>query len=124
MLKASRQHVRHRLEAPVRVPGCAFRLARRILDSPQVIEKFVRAYNKSVDWANQNAGSDEWLKIVSAYTRLAPEQLKGLNLPPYEKTVDPAGIDLVVEQMRKHKMIEGPFDSKALLYKTATQVVR
>ena len=95
-----------------------------IQKNPQVIEKFVRAYNKAVDWANQNAGSEEWLKIVSAYTRLAPEQLKGLNLPPYDKTVDPAGIDLVVDQMRKHKMIEGPFDSKALLYKTATQVVR
>jgi hypothetical protein len=26
---------------------------------------------------------------------------------------------MVVEQMRKNKMIEGPFESKALLYRTA-----
>ncbi|MBM3367903.1 MAG: hypothetical protein FJY43_06435 [Betaproteobacteria bacterium] len=95
-----------------------------IQKNPQVIERFVRAYNKGVDWANQNVGSEEWLKIVAAYTRLAPEQFKGLNLPPFEKTVDPAGIDQVVDQMRKHKLLEGAFDSKALLYKTATQVVR
>jgi hypothetical protein len=52
---------------------------------------------------------------------LAPEQIRSLSLPPYEKTVDPASIDMVVEQMRKNKMIEGPFDSKALLYRTAVK---
>jgi NitT/TauT family transport system substrate-binding protein len=90
-----------------------------IAQNPQVIEKWVRAYNKSVDWCNANAGGEEWLKIVSGYTRLPPELLKTLSLPPYDKTVDTAAVDLVVEQMRKHKLIEGPFDSKALFYKTA-----
>lgn len=89
--------------------------------NPQVIEKWVRAYNKSVDWCNANVGSEEWLKIVSGYTRLPPELLKTLSLPPYEKTVDLAGVDQVVEQMRKHKMIEGPFDTKALFHKTAVK---
>lgn len=92
-----------------------------IAQNPAVIERFVRAYNKAVDWTNQNTGSEEWVKIISAYTRLAPEQIKSLALPPYEKTVDPAGIDLVVALMRKHAMLEGSFDSKALLYRTATQ---
>lgn len=90
-----------------------------IKQNPQVIEKWVRAYNKAVDWCNANVGSEEWLKIVSAYTKLPPELVKTLSLPPYEKTVDPAAVDLVVEQMRKHKMIEGPFDAKALFHKTA-----
>jgi NitT/TauT family transport system substrate-binding protein len=90
-----------------------------IAQNPQVIEKWVRAYNKAVDWCNANAGGEEWLKIVSGYTRLPPELLKTLSLPPYDKTVDTAAVDLVVEQMRKHKLIEGPFDSKALFYKTA-----
>jgi NitT/TauT family transport system substrate-binding protein len=90
-----------------------------ISQNPGVIDRWVRAYNKSVDWTNQNQGSEEWTKIIAAYTRLAPEQIRSLSLPPYEKTVDPASIDIVVEQMRKNKMIEGPFDSKALLYRTA-----
>jgi NitT/TauT family transport system substrate-binding protein len=90
-----------------------------ISQNPGVIDRWVRAYNKSVDWTNQNQGSEEWTKIIAAYTRLAPEQIRSLSLPPYEKTVDPASIDMVVEQMRKNKMIEGPFESKALLYRTA-----
>ena len=90
--------------------------------NPGVAERFVRGYNKGVDWINQNKGSDEWLKIISGYTRMKPELLKDLNLPLFEKTVDPARVDLIVELMRKHKMIEGAFDSKALFYTTATQV--
>jgi len=92
-----------------------------ITQNPGVIDRWVRAYNKSVDWTNQNQGSEEWTKIIAAYTRLAPEQIRSLSLPPYEKTVDAASIDIVVEQMRKNKMIEGPFDSKALLYRTAVK---
>lgn len=90
--------------------------------NPGVAERFVRGYNKGVDWINQNKGSEEWLKIISGYTRMKPELLKDLNLPLFEKTVDPAGVDKVVELMRKHKMIEGPFDAKAMFYTTATQV--
>ncbi|TFY97440.1 ABC transporter substrate-binding protein [Ramlibacter rhizophilus] len=92
--------------------------------NPVVIEKFVRAYNKGVDWANANKGSEEWSKIISEYTKLPPEKIKTLNLPPFEKTVDPAGVDAVVDLMRKNNMLEGAFDSKALLYRTATQPPR
>ncbi len=95
-----------------------------IAQNPQVIEKFVRAHQKGVDWANQNVGSDEWLKIVSAYTRLSPDTLKALKLPPYNKTVDVPGIDAVVDQMRKHGLLEGSLDTKALMYRTATTVIR
>lgn len=90
-----------------------------IAQNPQVIEKWVRAYGKSADWCNQNVGSEEFLKIVSAYTRMPPEVIKGLNVPVYEKTVDLAAVDQVIEQMRKHKLIEGPFDAKSMFNKTA-----
>jgi NitT/TauT family transport system substrate-binding protein len=92
-----------------------------IQQNPQVIEKFVRAYGKAVDWSNQNAGSEEFLKIVSGYTRLPPEAIKSLALPPYPKTVNLAAVDQVVEQMRRHKLIEGAFDSKALFNRSAVE---
>lgn len=92
--------------------------------NPGVIDRFVRGYNKGVDWVNQNKGSDEWLGIVSGYTKMKPDLLKDLNLPLYEKTVDPAEIDKVVELMGKHKLIEGSFDSKALLHETVTQAFK
>jgi NitT/TauT family transport system substrate-binding protein len=95
-----------------------------IQKNPGVIERFTRAYNKGADWINQNQGSEEWLKIVSGYTRMPPEALKGLALPSFEKTVDVAAVGPVVELMRKHGMLEGAFDIKALFYKTSTQVVK
>ena len=92
--------------------------------NPGVIEKFTRAYNKGVDWINANKGSEEWLKIISDYTRMKPEQLKGLNLPPYEKTLDAPGIDKMTDLMVKHKMIDAKPDAKALLYRTVVQAPR
>jgi NitT/TauT family transport system substrate-binding protein len=90
-----------------------------IAANPGVIEKFNRAYNKGVDWINQNKGSDEWNKIVAGYTRLKPEQLKGLTIPAYLKTVDPKRMDTVVALMKKNGLVEGTVDTKGLLYKTA-----
>jgi hypothetical protein len=51
---------------------------------------------------------------------MKPEQIKDLSLPPYEKTLDPAGIDKMTDLMVKHKMIDSRPDSKAILYRTVT----
>lgn len=88
-----------------------------IKQNPQIIEKFVRAYHKGIDWTNANMKSDEFARIVSAYTRMTPEQISKLTLPPYEKTVDPAAVDVVIDLMRRNGMIDGPFDTKSLLYR-------
>lgn len=107
------------------IPVAMYAANKSFIDqNPQVIEKFVRAHQKGMDWANQNSGSDEWLKILSGYTRLSPESLKALKLPPYSKTVDVPGIDAVADQMRKHGLLEGNLDTKALMYRTATTVLR
>jgi NitT/TauT family transport system substrate-binding protein len=108
-----------------RIPVGMYAATKAFIDqNPAVIEKFTRAYNKGVDWTNANKTTEEWMKIVSGYTKLPLEKVKGLTVPPYEKTVDPAGVDAVVNLMRRNALTEGPFDAKALLYRTATQVVR
>ncbi|TFZ02601.1 hypothetical protein EZ313_15185 [Ramlibacter henchirensis] len=94
-----------------------------IEQNPAVIEKFVRAYNKGVDWANANKSSDEWVRIVAGYTKMEPEKVKGLKLPPFEKTVDAAAVEKVVGVMRKNALLDGPFDAKSVLYRTATSPV-
>jgi NitT/TauT family transport system substrate-binding protein len=104
-----------------RIPVSQYAASKSFMQAnPGVIERWVRGYNKGVDWINQNKGSEEWLKLISGYTRIPVDQLRGLALPVYEKTVDPAAIDQVVDLMRKHGMMEGGFDTKALLYKTAS----
>lgn len=91
-----------------------------IAQNPQVIDRFVRAHQRAVDWSNQNKGNDEWTRIVSAYTRLTPEQIKPLKLPPYPKVVDVPGIDAVMDQMRRHGLLEGAVDIRGLMHRTAT----
>ena len=95
-----------------------------IQQNPAVIERWVRALHKGVDWANQNLGSEELAKIISGYTRIPAEQVMKLPIPAFQKTVDPAALDPVVAEMRRNGMLDGPFDAKALLYRTATQAVR
>lgn len=108
-----------------RVPVGMYAATRQYIDqNPALIERFTRAYNKGVDWTNANKTSDEFFAIVSGYTRLPPERVKGLTLPPYDKTIDPAGIDAVQALMRKNAMIDAPLDSRALLYRTAATLVR
>lgn len=95
-----------------------------IQQNPDVIDRWVRAYHKGIDWANQNSTSDELARIISAYTRIPPEVLKKLPMPAYQKTVDAAALEPVVAEMRRNGMLDGPFDVKPLLYRTATQGVR
>lgn len=95
-----------------------------IQQNPGVIDRWVRAYLKGIEWTNQNLASEELLRIVSGYTRIPVDVLRKMPIPPYQKAVDPAALEPVVAEMRRHNMIDGPFDVKALLYRTATQGVR
>ena len=108
-----------------RVPVAQYAASKSFIQAnPAVIERWVRGYNKAVDWISQNKGSEEWLKIVSGYTRLMPDQLRNLTLPVFDKTVDPAAIEQVVGLMRKNGIVEGSIDVKGMLYKTATEGVK
>jgi NitT/TauT family transport system substrate-binding protein len=95
-----------------------------IAKNPQLIDRFVRAYLKSVDWTNANKTTDEWARIVSGYTRLPPEKIKGLTVPPYDKVVDVAGVDAVQALMKKNGLLDSPVDTKSFMYRTATGAAR
>ncbi len=108
-----------------RIPVAQYAASKRYIEqNPQLIARWVRAYNKGVDWTNSNRGTEELAKIIAGYTRMAPEQILKLALPPYEKTVDPAALAPVVELMRSNAMLEGPFDIKAMLHTSITEGVR
>lgn len=92
-----------------------------IRQNPDVIDRWVRAYHKGIDWTNQNRGSQELAKLISDFTRIPPEQILKFQMPAFQKTVDPVALEPVVAEMRRNGMLEGPFDVKGLLYRTATQ---
>jgi NitT/TauT family transport system substrate-binding protein len=90
--------------------------------NPAVIERWVRAYNKGIDWVNQNKGSEDWFKLVAGHTRMTADQVRNIALPLWEKTVSPASIEKMVEVMRMHGLLAGDrkLDVSALLHTTVT----
>lgn len=107
------------------VPGGLYAASKQYIDqNPHVIDRFVRAYNKSADWTNANKTKEEWLSIVSSYTKLPVEKLRSLTVPYFDKVVDASGVDAVQALMRKNGLIDAPYDTKTLLYKTATTIVQ
>jgi NitT/TauT family transport system substrate-binding protein len=97
-----------------------------IQQNPDVIQRWVRAYNKGIDWVNKNKGSDAWLKLVAAHTKMSPEQIRAIAIPVWDKTVDPVAIEKMIEVMKKHGLLEGggKLDMKTLLHTTATAEVK
>jgi NitT/TauT family transport system substrate-binding protein len=85
---------------------------------PDVIERFVRAYNKGVDWVDANEGKQPWFELISSYTHLAPEKVKDLAPPLFPKTLRTGQIQQVVDLMRDNGMIKGDFDANSVLYKS------
>lgn len=105
-----------------RLPAAQYAASKAyIQQNPQVIERWVRAYHKGVDWVNQNLKSEELLNIISGYTRIPPQVIAKLPSAPYEKTVNPAALEPVVDQMRRNGLLEGAFDPKSILYHTAVK---
>lgn len=103
-----------------RLPAAQYAASRTFIEqNPQVIEGWVRAYHKGVDWVNQNLKSEELLNIISGYTRIPPQVIARLPSAPYEKAVDPAALIPVVEQMRRNGLLEGEFDPRSILHRTA-----
>jgi len=92
-----------------------------IAQNPAIIDKFVRALDKGTDWSTAHLGTDEWIRIVGETTRLAPDKVKAMHPPLFQKTVDPAGVEAVVARMKANKMIDANYDPRGLLYRTAVR---
>ncbi len=69
-------------------------------------EKFARALNRASDWIDENEGADEWIKLVSAYTKIKPEIIKSSAAPAFIKTLDPAQIKRLIALMQKNGLLE------------------
>jgi NitT/TauT family transport system substrate-binding protein len=83
---------------------------------PDIIEKFVKGLNKGVDWANENARSDEFYDILSGYTKVPPDKLRASALPIFIKTADPKDVAFVAGLMKKHGLLSKDIDAEALIH--------
>jgi NitT/TauT family transport system substrate-binding protein len=90
-----------------------------IAQNPQVIEKFARAFAHGTDWVLKNKGTPEWEQAVSAYTKIAPDRLRGIALPVYDRVIEPQKIEDMVNLMRKYKILKANLNVADLIYPTA-----
>ena len=87
--------------------------------NPTLAERFARALGRGVAWVRQNQGSPEWERLVSGYTKIPPERLRGIALPVYDSIIDPKKIQDMVELLRHYKVLTKPLDVANLIYPTA-----
>ena len=87
--------------------------------NPELAERFARGLGRGVGWVRQNQGNPEWEKLVSGYTRIPPERLRGIALPIYDSVIDPSKIREMIELMRRYKVLNQDLDVSALIYPTA-----
>jgi ABC-type nitrate/sulfonate/bicarbonate transport system substrate-binding protein len=90
-----------------------------IAQNPQVVERFARAFAHGTDWVLKNKGTPEWEQEVAAYTRIAPERLRGTALPVYDRVIEPQKIQDMIELMHKYKILKTKLNVADLIHPTA-----
>jgi NitT/TauT family transport system substrate-binding protein len=75
-----------------------------IAENGDVVDRFARAMNKSLDYAQ--AHPDEVRRIIPTYTQTPEAAAEKLRLPPFDSELDREGIELEAELTAKYGIIE------------------
>jgi NitT/TauT family transport system substrate-binding protein len=75
-----------------------------IAENADVVDRFARAMNKSLDYAQ--AHPDEVRQIIPTYTQTPKAAAEQLRLPPFDSELDREGIELEAELTAKYGIIE------------------
>jgi NitT/TauT family transport system substrate-binding protein len=86
---------------------------RYIASNPDVVDRFVRAMNKSTEYAA--AHLDEIRDIIPTYTRVRPELARRIKLPKFDATVDREMIQTISNYALKYGIIDKPVTAAQLL---------
>jgi NitT/TauT family transport system substrate-binding protein len=77
-----------------------------IAENGEVVDRFARAMNKSLDYAQSHP--DEVRKIIPTFTKTPPEAAAKLRLPAFDSKLDKKGIELEAQLTAKYGIIEAP----------------
>jgi NitT/TauT family transport system substrate-binding protein len=84
-------------------------------ENADVVERFVRAMNRSLDYAQQNP--DEVRRILGTYTQIPPEAAKAIKLPVWRQDLNVQTIELLSQLSEKYGLIEEQPDLNELIRK-------
>jgi NitT/TauT family transport system substrate-binding protein len=86
---------------------------------PELVTRFVRGFRKGVAWVNDNLGKEPYLKLVSSYTRIDPNLVQKMHVPPALATTDLGPIKEMIALMREHGLLTKDIDVQAKVFTTA-----
>jgi NitT/TauT family transport system substrate-binding protein len=82
-------------------------------ENADVVERFTRAMNKSLEFAAQNP--DEVRRIITTYTRTPPDVVNTMTLPTWTTEVNADAMETLVELSQKYGVLEGDVDVDAFV---------
>lgn len=85
-----------------------------IQQNKDVVDRFVKAYNQSLDYAN--AHPDEARQVVASYTKIAPDLLKQMVLPYWSSDLNLPSLQKQAQLMQKYGVTDKTFDVKSIVY--------
>jgi len=77
-------------------------------ENADVVERFKRAMNKSLDFAQQNP--DEVRRIITTYTKTPAEAAAKMALPTWGAEVNADAMDTLIEASKKYGVLKGDVD--------------
>ncbi|HET6952213.1 MAG TPA: ABC transporter substrate-binding protein, partial [Acidimicrobiales bacterium] len=80
---------------------------------PDVVEAFVRAINRSLEYATEHP--DEARQAIAAYTEIPPDVLERVALPLWQTDLNQDSIELIAELMVTHGISDDQPDVDALI---------
>lgn len=91
---------------------------------PDIVKRWVRAYDRGVDWVNQHMNKPEFNQLVSSYTKMPVKLVQALHLPPFPKTIRPERLNPQLDLARQFKLISDKITAATLLTDTALHGVK
>ena len=100
--------------APNYINAAYFTTEKYIAEHADVVARFVRAVNRSFDYA---AGHPEEVRdVLPTYTEIPPTVAQVMTLPDFSPYTDTSTLDLTVDLAKKYGYIEAEPDVSELLY--------
>ena len=100
--------------APNYINATYFTTERYIADHRDVVDRFVRAVNRSFDYAA--AHPDEIRTVLPTYTEIPPDVAKEMRLPDFSRYTDTSTLELTAHLAKRYGYISEEADISSLLY--------
>lgn len=101
--------------APNYINATYFTTEKYIAENKDVVDRFVRAVNRSFDYADSHP--QEVRAVLRTYTKIPPPVAQRMRLPDFSRYTDTSTIDLTADLAKKYGYIDRKPDVSQLLYR-------